>query len=79
MRYLHCEQDLFWNGLKKNGDKFPFRLFDYHKQLAKGGMFDAYNQWIFGAANNLSQFQQWTATHSEEYNKFTTLQKNRSV
>jgi len=56
---------------------FPFRLFDYHKQLAKAGMFDAYNQWIFGAASDLSTFQQWTTTHSEEYNKFTAFQRGR--
>jgi Tfp pilus assembly protein PilF len=61
----------------KNAGNFPFRLFEYQQQLAKGGMFDAYNQWIFGTADNLSAFQQWTVTHSEEYNKFNTFQKNR--
>ncbi len=66
---------LRWN--EKYAARFPFRLFDYHKQLAKTGMFDAYNQWIFGAANNLTTFQQWTVTHPEEYNKFTSFQKNR--
>lgn len=55
----------------------PFRLFDYHRQLARSGMFDAYNQWIFGAASNLPAFQQWTATHSEEYNKFIAFQRSR--
>lgn len=62
---------------EKQSTEYPFRLFDYHKQLAKAGLFDAYNQWIFGAASNLSAFQQWTTTHSEEYNKFTTFQKSR--
>jgi len=61
----------------KNAVNFPFRLFEYQQQLAKAGLFDAYNQWIFGASDNLSAFQQWTATHSEEYNKFNTFQKNR--
>jgi tetratricopeptide (TPR) repeat protein len=61
----------------KQSMNYPFRLFDYHKQLAKAGMFDAYNQWIFGAASDLSTFQQWTTTHSEEYNKFTAFQKGR--
>ena len=55
----------------------PFRLFDYHRQLARMGMFDAYNQWIFGAASNLPAFQQWTATHSEEYTKFVNFQRSR--
>lgn len=61
----------------KLSTKFPYRLFDYHRQLAKAGMFDAYNQWIFGAAGNLSQFQQWTSTHSDEYTRFTKFQKSR--
>jgi Flp pilus assembly protein TadD len=66
---------LGWN--EKYAAKFPFRLFEYQKQLAKAGMFDAYNQWIFGAASNLTTFQQWTVTHTEAYNKFTAFQKNR--
>jgi tetratricopeptide (TPR) repeat protein len=62
---------------EKDATRFPFRLFDYQRQLARAGIFDAYNQWIFGAANNLSAFQQWTATHMDEYNRFNTFQKNR--
>ncbi len=58
-------------------NKFPFRLFDHHKQLAEEGMFDAYNQWLFGAEENLSTFQKWTTTHAEEYNKFVDFQKGR--
>lgn len=57
--------------------RFPYRLFDYHLQLLKAGMFDAYNQWIFGIAKDLAAFQIWTTTHTEEYNKFNTFQKNR--
>jgi hypothetical protein len=61
----------------KEGTRFPYRLFEYHRQLARAGLFSAYNQWIFGSANDLSDFQQWTITHSEEYNKFNNFQKNR--
>jgi tetratricopeptide (TPR) repeat protein len=61
----------------KEGEKFPFRLFEYHRQLLKEGMFDAYNQWIFGAAQNLPAFQNWTNTHAASYNQFTGFQKGR--
>lgn len=61
----------------KNAIKFPFRLFDYQQQLLKEGMFDAYNQWIFGAAQNLPAFQNWTSTHADEYNRFINFQKGR--
>jgi Tfp pilus assembly protein PilF len=62
---------------QKDAARFPFRLFEHHKQLLGNGMFESYNQWIFGAAKDLEKFQQWTSLHANEYNQFTTLQKNR--
>jgi hypothetical protein len=56
---------------------FPFRLFDYQRQLLKDGMYDAYNQWIFGAAQNLPAFQAWSNAHGDEYNRFVNFQKGR--
>jgi Tfp pilus assembly protein PilF len=56
---------------------YPFHLFDYERQLLKDGMFDAYNQWLFGAAENLPVFQAWTTAHSDEYTRFTDFQKGR--
>ncbi len=58
-------------------DKFPFRLFELHRQLLQEGMFDAYNQWIFGATQNLPAYQNWTTTHSADYNEFLRFQKSR--
>lgn len=57
--------------------KLPFKLFEYHRQLLKEGMFEAYNQWIFGPVQNLSSYQNWATTHSAEYNEFNTFQKGR--
>ena len=57
--------------------KFPLRLFDYQHQLLQQGMFDAYNQWIFGAAQNLVAYQTWTGLHPAEYNEFSNFQKGR--
>jgi hypothetical protein len=45
--------------------------------LLKEGTFDAYNQWLFGSVQNLTAFQNWTSTHSDEYNRFTNAQRNR--
>lgn len=59
------------------GAKFPFRLFDYHRQLLSEGMFNAYNQWLFGPVDNLAAYDNWTKTHSEEYNEFSTFQRSR--
>lgn len=57
--------------------KFPFRLFDYQQQLIRAGMFESYNEWLFGPADNLASFDQWTKNNSEVYTKFTTFQKGR--
>lgn len=61
----------------KYGDKFPFRLFDYQRQLIREGMFEAYNQWLFGPVDNLAGFDLWTRTHSDAYKQFTSFQRNR--
>jgi tetratricopeptide (TPR) repeat protein len=58
-------------------NNYPFRLFEYQRQLLKEGMFDAYNQWIFGAAGNLPAFQTWTNVHGEEYKRFVNFQQGR--
>jgi hypothetical protein len=62
---------------EKTAAKFPFKLFDYQRQLLKEGNFNAYNQWLFGSAQNLAAFETWTNTHSAEYKQFTTAQGNR--
>jgi tetratricopeptide (TPR) repeat protein len=60
-----------------NSTKFPYHLFDYQRQLLQEGMFDAYNQWIFGSAQNLAAFQNWITIHSTEYSAFSNFQKGR--
>ena len=60
-----------------NAAKYPFRLFDYQRQLISEGMFDAYNQWLFGPSENLAAYDNWTKTHATEYNGFSAFQKTR--
>jgi hypothetical protein len=60
-----------------NAIKYPFRLFDYQRQLLSEGMFNAYNQWLFGPIENLAAYENWTKTHTEEYTGFNTFQKSR--
>ncbi len=59
------------------GTKFPYRLFDWQKQLLQEGVFEAYNQWIFTAANNLPAYQNWTTTHSSEYEEMNRFHRGR--
>ncbi len=62
---------------KNYAEKFPFRLFDYQQQLIRSGMFEAYNQWLFGPIENLAAFDLWTRTNAEAYKKFTAFQRGR--
>jgi Tfp pilus assembly protein PilF len=57
--------------------KYPFRLFDYQRQLLQEGMFEAYNQWLFGTVENLPAYDNWTKTHTDVYSNFSTFQKGR--
>jgi tetratricopeptide (TPR) repeat protein len=58
-------------------NKPAFRLFDYQQQLLKAGMFEAYNQWLFGITENLGAYQVWVKTNAEENNAFLSFQKSR--
>ena len=57
--------------------KFPFSLFQIQINMVQDGLFDAYNQWVFGTVQNLAAYQNWIFTHSEEYEAFTNFQKGR--
>ncbi|MEO5890663.1 MAG: hypothetical protein ABIQ31_10445 [Ferruginibacter sp.] len=57
--------------------KFPSRLFEHQRQLLQEGMFDAYNQWLFGTVQNLAAYQNWINTHSSDYNEFSRFQRGR--
>jgi hypothetical protein len=59
------------------GAKFPFRLFERHQNLLREGVFDAYNQWLFGGAANLAAFQNWTKTHADDYQNFSKYQRQK--
>jgi Tfp pilus assembly protein PilF len=57
--------------------KIPFRLFEQQEQYLEEGLFPAYNQWIFGASQNLAGYQSWIGTHPEEYAAFNKFQQGR--
>ena len=51
--------------------QYPFHLFEREQELIQNGLFDAYNQWIFGAAQNPAAYQNWTNLHVNEYSAFS--------
>ena len=60
-----------------NGARYPFKLFDFQRQLLQEGMFEAYNQWLFGPVEDLTAYDDWTKTHTEQYTAFNNFQKTR--
>jgi tetratricopeptide (TPR) repeat protein len=66
---------LDWYSLQK--EAMPFRLFEQQRQLLQEGMFDAYNQWIFGAAQNLTAYQNWVSNNKTAHQEFIRFQQGR--
>lgn len=52
--------------------KYPFTLFRYWDDLLRGGHFDAYNQWLFGRAENTAQYEAWVKFHAEAVPAYET-------
>lgn len=50
-------------------EKFPSRLFDWHKLLIDLGYFDEYNHWLLGAGDPES-FYAWVDEHAAEFDLF---------
>lgn len=57
--------------------QYPFKLFELQQQLLQQGMFDAYDQWLFTAAQNLPAYQNWTSAHPSEYTELMRFQTGR--
>jgi Tfp pilus assembly protein PilF len=60
-----------------NSNAFPHQLFDHLQYLMRNGMFEAYNQWLFGPAADVNAYQNWLKTHDAENKKFQQYQRNK--
>lgn len=60
-----------------NGNAYPHQLFDHLQYLMRDGMFEAYNQWLFGPAADVNAYQNWLKTHVNENKKFQLYQRNK--
>ena len=65
---------LNWNN--SAATSYPYRLFDFQAQLTREGLFDAYNQWLFGTVINKARYDNWVYTHDTEMQDFTQFQHN---
>jgi tetratricopeptide (TPR) repeat protein len=65
---------LNWNNTAATS--YPYHLFDFYAQLLRDGLFDAYNQWLFGTVINKDRYDNWVYTHDTEMQDFTQFQRN---
>lgn len=61
---------------QKNAALYPFKLFEQHQYLLREGMFEAYNQWLFGPVSNIVLYKQWTINNPQKVSEFTEYQQN---
>ncbi len=62
------------NWFDNTNNKFPYKLFNFHQQLLREGLFESYNQWLIGTVDSASH-QHWLWNHQDEYNTFISMQK----
>ena len=58
------------------GDIFPLQLFDRLQNLLREGLFESYNQWLFGPVSDVRAYQSWIKLYENEYKKFQLYQRN---
>lgn len=58
---------------------YPSTLFSYQDKMLHEGVYDAYNQWLFGAVDNSQEFSLWIKVNSKEYNAFEAWRRRNPL
>lgn len=61
------------------GMKYPFALFDFQRTLLREGLFESYNQWLFGPAADQAGYKAWIGLHKQDYDAFLKYQRNNPL
>lgn len=61
-----------------NEEKPELKLFEHQQLLLRSGLFDAYNQWIFGLTENVTAYQNWIKNNATESTAFVKFQQSRT-
>ena len=54
------------------------KLFEQQQLLLKSGLFEAYNQWIFGITENVTAYQNWVKNNDADSKAFINFQRSRT-
>lgn len=58
---------------------YPFTLLTYLDKMLHEGVFDAYNQWLFGAIDNSQEFTAWVKNNNKVYSDFESWRKRNPL
>jgi len=59
--------------------KYPFSLFSYQDTLVKYGRFDIWNEWIFGKAESIPEYDAWNTFHDGAINRTRAWQSTHML
>ena len=63
----------------KYAGKYPYSLFSYQDYLVKNGLFDIYNEWLFGQAESVVEYNAWKQFHTGEMEFFMEKRQSNSL
>lgn len=66
-----------WNELYAS--RYPYAVFAYQDDLLRDGHFDAYNQYLYGRADNAQQLSAWNQFHPEAMGHFETWAQGHAI
>ena len=58
---------------------YPYALFDFHRDLLHQGLFEAYNQWIFGPADNPAVYKGWVQRNEKTMQRLIDYLNNHAL
>ena len=62
-----------------NDQKYPCSLFRYLDGLVRNGYFDVYNEWLFGRAENVTEYNAWNTFHEGGITRFLQWKNNHPM
>jgi len=64
---------------KDYATNYPFTLLSYQDKMLHDGVYDAYNQWLFGASDNSQEFTLWVKVNNKEYSAYENWRKRNPL
>jgi tetratricopeptide (TPR) repeat protein len=77
MTMLRTRLSMEWEAIPMK--QYSSSLFEWYDRLIREGHFDAYNQWLFGPADQVASFEAWRKFHPEAIPAFEAYRKKGAL